>query len=108
MEVIVKKWEHYNKALGKHIPSKRAYNEEMKRQGMVSFDKGKQMAQDARERSRRPYKVDNETYKFMNSLNADKNGKVKLGSKQLDYMKKIGVSFQRPQERPLEGGWDAT
>lgn len=73
---------------------------------MVSLDKGTEMAQNAQERKIQPYKPDSEIRKFCNSLNPDKNGKVKLGGRQLEYMKKVGVSFRRPTERPLTGGWD--
>jgi len=56
VEIIVKKFEpHYNRAIGCKISSKREYNEKMKRRGLVSQEKGNEMAQKARERLKKPY-----------------------------------------------------
>ena len=106
--IIVKNYEHYNRALGKHINSKRQYKDEMKRQGMVSSEKGDEMAAKAKEQAKRDYKPTRETLQFIESVRqrTDKNGNVKLGGRQIDYMKKVGVDFRRPKDRPLEGGWE--
>lgn len=108
MEIIVRKFSsHYNKALGKEIHTKRQYNEEMKRQGMVSQEKGDDIAKRAREKSHRDYKVDKETARFIAEVkDSGVDGKVKLGSRALDFMEKKGVSFKRPKERPMEGGFE--
>ena len=104
--IIVKKYEHYNRALGKHITSKKQYENEMQRQGMVSADKGNEMAAKTRESRRKEYKPDKDTLQFVNSLHGDKNGKIQLSGRQLEFMKKKGVSLERPKDRPLEGGWE--
>ena len=106
MQVIVKKYDGYNRALGKHITSKRHYNDEMKRQGMVSFEKGQAMADKAQEKMHKDYKLKDETRRFLKNINKTKDGKVNLSGREMAYMKKVGVDFRKPKERPLEGGWE--
>ena len=90
MEIIVKNWEHYNRALGKHITSKAQYNEEMKNGGFISYDEAK-----TRERQPAPFSVSRETISIMKSIkdSADKKGNVKLSDRQIDAMKKNGMQF---------------
>ena len=53
MDIIVKKgYDHYNRALGKHIRNKRQYNDELKRRGMVSFEEGCRLAESKRKESK--------------------------------------------------------
>lgn len=80
----------------------------MRKQGMVSFEEGKDIARKAREKRQKDYKPSEETVKFLYSAkgSVDKSGKVKFSGRQLAYMKKIGVSFERPKERPLRGGFE--
>ena len=44
MEIIVKNYEHYNRALGTYIRSKQHYTEEMKKRGFVSLEEGQRLA----------------------------------------------------------------
>lgn len=108
MDIIVKKFpEHYNRALGKQITSRRQYEQEMKRQNMVPQDKGDDIARRSKERSHKDYKVDPETRKFFSEVrSSSKNGKIQLSGRQLDYMKKVGVTFNRPDYKGLKGGMD--
>jgi len=109
MEIHIKKdISHYNRALGKYITNKRQYNDEMKRQGMVSKEKGDELARKAKERDHKDYKPTREHVQFLASVKnrTDKNGNVKLDGRQLEYMKKIGCQLKRPKERPMEGGWE--
>jgi len=107
MEIIVKKdISHYNRALNKYIRTKSQYNDEMKRQGMVSEEKGNYLAEKAREKMRKPYKVDLETRKFLEEVKShSKKGKVKLSGRELEFMKKKGVKFERPDYKGLKGGF---
>lgn len=96
----------YNRALGVNIKSKRHYQEEMKRQGMVSYEKGEDIARKARERAHKDYKPTEETKRFLSEVNnRSKDGKVKLSGRELAYMEKIGVNFKRPKDLGLNGGW---
>ena len=77
----------------------------MKRQGMVSQEKGEYLAKKAVEARHKPYKVDSETGRFLAEVNStSKNGKVKLSGRQLAKMEKIGVNFKRPDYKGLNGG----
>lgn len=108
MEVINRNYEHYNRALGKYIKSKRHYEDEMKRQGMVSFEKGEQMAKDAQEKMHKDYKPNDEMIKFFYQVkgSVDKNGHLKLSGRQISYMEKMGVDFKRPEDKGTEGGFE--
>lgn len=101
-----KSYEHFNRELGKQINSKRQYKEELKRRGLVSQDKGDQMAKDAKERQHRDYKPSDETKRFFSEINSkkSKDGQIKLSGRELAYMKKVGVDFRRPEYKGLEGG----
>lgn len=108
MEIIVKKdIKHYNRALNKNITTRKQYNEEMKRQGMVSQEKGDYLAEQAKAKLMKPYKLNNETEKFLKGVKmSSRDGKVKLSGRELAYMEKIGVSFNKPKERGIEGGFE--
>ena len=54
-QVIVKSYEHYNRSLGKYITSKAHYEKEMKKQGMMSYDKAREVANKARKANMKPY-----------------------------------------------------
>ena len=107
--IITKKYEHYNRALGKHIKSKSHYESEMRRAGMVSSDKGEQMAKDYKDKHTKLYdKPGNEAMKLITELDKGrKKGKnVKLSTRQINTMKKIGVNFD-PTFKPsgTKGGF---
>ena len=97
----------YNRALGKYIRGKYHYFDEMKRQGMVSYEEGEDIARKAREKSHKDYKLNEKTEKFLSEVNMRaKNGKVKLSGREIDYMEKIGVSFKKPEYLGQKGGWN--
>lgn len=106
--IIVKKFEpHYNKSLGKAISSRRQYNEEMKRQGMVPQEQGDDMARRAQEKSRKPYVIGKDTERFISEVRMQaKDGKVKLESRAIDFMKQKGVKFGKAEYKGMEGGFD--
>ena len=107
MEIHIRpSYEHYNRSLNKHIKSKKHYKEEMRRQGMVSQEKGDYLAERAREKMRKPYKVEPETLRFLKEVKmGSKNGKVKLSGRQIEYMEKVGVNFKKPEDKGLKGGF---
>lgn len=100
-------YNHYNRALNKHIRSKRHYYDELKRQNMVPQEQGDDIARRAREKQHKDYKPNDETIKFLFQAKGtmDKSGKVKLSGRQIAYMEKIGVNFKRPKDKGLEGGF---
>ena len=85
--IKIKNYEHYNRAMGKYISSRKHYKEEMARGGYINYDKAKEIAEKARKEGRKDYKPSAETRSFLNSLRPDKKGKVELSDRQIDYMK---------------------
>lgn len=114
MQIIVKKYEHYNRAFGKYISSKKQYDEEMAKGGYVPFEQGEEMARKARERLHKPYtglspKAE-EIIRTAGNMK-DKKGNLKASSKLIDGMKELGVRFELPDWCPKhykpEGGFNA-
>lgn len=110
--IVVKNYEHLNRAMpnwdtpkGKHISSRKQYEEEIRRAGLTKY----------KEPVNQPYKklkANPETIKFLNSLNPDKKGKVKLSDRQIDYMIKKGAIKDRdkynkyiPKDYSEKGGF---
>jgi hypothetical protein len=93
--IIVKNYEHYNKALGKYITSKRQYDNEMAKQGMVSFEKGDAIAKKAQTNGHKPYILTDKAKQVINcaKLSADRKGNVKLSDKLVEGMKEVGVNL---------------
>ena len=105
MEIIVKNYDHYNRALGKYIGSKAQYEKEMKAQGMVSFEQGQRMAEEYKSKSRKEYKglsKDAESIIRHATSVADNKGNVKCGDRMIDAMKKVGVNFDALKHIPKE------
>lgn len=96
MEIIVKNYCHYNRALGKYISSKRDYVESMKRGGFVSFEKGQQLAEQSHENKRRAYNglspKATEIIKSASNIK-DSKGRIKPSDRLIDGMKEVGVNF---------------
>lgn len=114
MEIIVKKWEHYNRALGKYIKSKRHYIEEMKKGGFVSYDEGCRLAEQAQSKNRKAYKgLSPKAEAIVKSaqMTRDSKGRVKVGNRMIDAMKEVGVRFEVPDWCPKhykeQGGFSA-
>lgn len=108
--IVVKKYEHFNRAMGKHIKSKRHYKEEMEKGGFVSFNQGQQAANAARQKREEKYKPSSEALAIMRAAKnrASKDGKVKLSGAMVDGMKKLGMAFgheHAPRELKTEGGF---
>jgi hypothetical protein len=112
VQIIIKKYEHYNRSLGKYITSKAQYDNEMARQGMVSYDEGKILAEKARKEKIKPYTISQKAQEIINTAkrSADRRGKVKLSDKTIDAMKDLGVSFNLdhcPEHYKDKGGFNA-
>lgn len=109
--IIVKKYEHFNRALGKQIHSKKHYDEEMKKGGFVSYEKGREDARNARDRNQKRYTPSPDALAIMRAAKnrTDKNGNVKLSGAMVDGIKKLGMAFgheHRPRELREEGGFE--
>jgi len=101
MLIKVKNYEGYNRAMGKYIRSRKHYEEEMRKGGYIPF----------REASPKSMKwvPSADLKKTLGDFKqmADKKGKIKLGSRAIEKMEKMGVSFN-PKFMPkgLKGGID--
>lgn len=110
MEIIVKKWEHYNRALGKYISTKKQYFNELRRQGFVPFEEGCRLAE---KKSKESKWIPSKTCTDMMREVLDKKDKnIILGQhpKLVEGMKKMGVKFDLPDWLPKhyqEGGFNA-
>ncbi len=95
LTIISKNYEHYNRAMGKHIRSKRHYQEEMRKGGFVSAEKGNRLAENhEKEQKWKPSKDCVDVIKAIKNA-ADKNGNIVLGKhpKIVEAMKKKGMTF---------------
>lgn len=110
MEIIVKNYEHHNRALpnwnskqGRYISTKKQYVEECKRANLTEYHEPQ-----SKETKLKPSQ---ETVSFLNSVRADKKGNVKLSDRQIDYMISKGAIKDRDKyvdKLPTEykkGGW---
>jgi len=99
--IVVKDYEHFNKALpnwdskqGKYISSKSHYENEVRKAGLTKF------TEPTNSHNPTP-KADKETRTFLNSLNADSKGNVKLSDRQIDYMIKSGAIKDRDNRQSI-------
>jgi len=107
--IIVKKYEHYNRALGTHIKSKRHYDYVMKSRGFVSAEEGHRLAE--KRNKDKKWKPSKECISVIQAIKcvADKKGNIVLGRhpKIVEAMEKKGMSFDTsklPKDLPKVGG----
>ena len=109
MLIKIRQYEHFNRALGKHIKSKQHYEEEMAKGGYVSFKEGCKIAEKVRKNSRKRYEVGKDVLDIIRSAKvSSKNGKIKCGDRLIDAMKKVGVNFDHehcPKHYQPKGGF---
>ena len=87
MYIIVKKYEHYNRSMGKYINSKKQYDEEMARGGYVPFDVAEKTP-DIRDKQ----------MKWVPSADLKKTlgeiqGQKEVGGRLVEKMKDMGICF---------------
>ena len=108
MEIIIRRYEHYNSALGKYINSKKEYDYEMKSRGFVPYEKGCQMAESKEKESKWiPSKDLRDKINYIKNKCDDK-GNIRHPAELVSLYKQSGISFNPkfvPKEK--EGGFDA-
>jgi len=112
MEIIIKNYNHYNRALGKYIGSKREYDYEMKSRGFIPYEKGRQLAESKEKVSQWiPSKDCVEMVKATLTMK-DSKGNFKPTSQMLNKMKEKKISLEMPKHLPkefkTEGGFSCT
>ena len=107
--IIIKKYEHFNRALGIPIRNKRHYDYEMKSRGFVSFEEGQCMAEKHQEQKK--WNPSTECIEVIKAIKdkADKKGNIVLARhpKIVEAMQKKGMSFDNkklPKNLPNTGG----
>jgi hypothetical protein len=101
--IIIRRYEHYNRALGKYISCRKQYDEEMKKGGFVSYEKGCELAEKAKENLHKDYKeLSPKALGIIKSarLMSDSKGNIKPSDKLIDGMKEVGVRFDVPDWLP--------
>ena len=75
VEIIVKNYEHFNRALphwkghkGMYISSKRQYLNEIAKAGLIPYEKSEEIRQKNEDNQKRNRKYPKETYEFLNSV----------------------------------------
>lgn len=112
--IIIKNYEHFNRALDKYITSRSHYEKEMVKGGFVSFEKGEQMATKNRTERQKYDGLSPEKMKFLYRVKdmADKKGNIKISEgfvkglqehkvlpKDLNYYNKLPKAYDK-------GGFD--
>lgn len=98
MEVIVKKYEHFNRSLDVHVKNKDHYDRLMKEGGYVSYEKAQQMSSGKKDK---PYALSKNGWDIIKAAKStkDKNGNVKLSDKTIDAMIKIGAMPKKTTDK---------
>lgn len=118
MQIIVKKYEHFNRSLpnwntpkGVYIKSKDDYDRKLKEAGMVSYEKMQQTVESNRAKLDKPYTASPRALGIVREAikNADKQGRTKLSGRAADALiemkAKLAATPQRLKEaKPLKGG----
>jgi hypothetical protein len=111
--IIVRNYEHYNRALGKYIRSKKHYEEELAKGGFIPFEKAEQLAESARQRNRKDYNgLSEDKMRFLHQVKdtADKNGKIQVTDRFVKGLKEHGVikdiNYDKLPKHYQEGGFD--
>lgn len=111
--IIVKNYEHYNRAMGKWIGSRKEYEKEMVKGGYLPFDKAEQMAEQARARNHKPYDgLSEKTMRFLYQAKgrADKKGNIKIDEGFVQGLKDSGVrvnnDYDKLPKNYRKGGFD--
>ena len=115
--IIVKNYEHYNRAMGKYISSRKQYEQEMAKGGYVPFEDGCQMADIAKERNQKKYDgLSADKMRFLNQVKnmADRKGNIPLtdrfvkGLKEHKVIPEKDINYDKLPKHYQEGGFDAT
>lgn len=101
---------HYNTSMGIKIESKKHYEHEMKQRGLVSKEKADDMARRARESQHKTATLSKEANQVIKSITGgrstwNKGEKVSLTNRQIEGMKKVGLSFQDVKQYQQKGGF---
>ena len=97
--IIVKKYEHFNRTMGCYIKSRAHYEKEMQKRGFVDWETGERMVQEAKKNKKDYNGLSDKAMGVIKSAwqQKDKKGNLKASDKLIDGMKECGVSFDACQ-----------
>lgn len=110
--IIVRKYDHYNSSMGKHIRSREHYEKEMVAGGYIPYDKACQLAEKAKQENTKKYDgLKDSTMKFLHQVKdmSDSKGNIRVGSRFIEGLKEHGVNVDIPKEKipsSLKGGFE--
>jgi len=98
--IICRNYDHYNRALQKHISSKKEYEYEMKRGGFVPYEEAEKMVEEHNRGKVKKYEPSEKAESIIRaaSLMKDSKGNIKAGDRLIDGMKSVGVNFTPPPD----------
>ena len=94
--IIVKRYEHFNRAMGKYITSRSHYEKEMAKGGYVPFEVAEKMAESYKSKHNGGYNgISSKAMEVCKAAKdmADKKGNLRIGTKLQKGMENVGVSF---------------
>lgn len=88
--IIVKNYEHFNRALDTHVKNKDHYDRLMKQGGYVSYEEHKARVES---RKQKEYKLSDKGHAIIQAAknSKDSKGNVKLSDRTIDAMKEMGA-----------------
>jgi len=109
--IIIKNYEHFNRALDKYITSKAHYEKEMVKGGFVSFEKGEQLAAKNKSERQGYDGLSSEKMKFLHQVKdmADRKGNIRISDRFVEGLKKhkvIGRDLSQLPKHYREGGFE--
>lgn len=92
--------------MGKHISSKKQYEEEMKRGGYCTFEQAESLASKAKRENHKPYTgLSKEAQGIVSTIKQQNKKNFKLSDRTIDAMQKLGVRFERVDKPSDKGGF---
>lgn len=106
-------YKHFNSAMGIQIESRKHYEHEMNKRGLIPKDKADDIVRRVREGQRKTPVLSKDAREVINSITGGrstwkKGEKVKLSDRQIDGMKKCGMTLdfmEKINPKSKDGGW---
>lgn len=97
MQIIVKKYEHFNRALDTHVRSKDHYDKLMKQGNYISYEENQERTKN---NGNKNYILSEKGWDIIKSAknSKDSKGRVKLSDRTIDAMKEIGAIDKKVPE----------
>lgn len=111
--IIIKRYDHYNRAMGRWIGSRKEYEKAMVEGGYIPFEKAEQLAEQARARNTKKYDgLSEKTMKFLHGVKdmADKKGNIPITDKFVKGLRengvKVDINYDKLPKHYQKGGFD--